>query len=206
MRLETVKKPEVTMELKDKTRKVLDKITGWFSDHNRPPTLRELAKETGFSSTWPLRYHLNKLVAAGYINMRKSLSRGMELTRPLLGIPLVGRISAGRPIDAIENIDEHIDSIAQMFGLRDTFALRVRGDSMEGEGIFDNDTVIVRKQRTATDGDVVAALLENDATVKKFYMTPDGIKLEPANPKYEPIISKDIRVLGKVIGVLRKLK
>jgi repressor LexA len=194
------------MQLKDKTSKVLESIKRWFEENDRPPTLRELAKETGFSSTWPLRYHLNKLVKAGYINMKKSLSRGMELTRPLLGIPLVGRISAGVPIDAIENIEEHIDSITEMFGLRDMFALRVKGDSMVGEGIFDGDTVIVRKQRTATDGDIIAALLENDATVKKFYLTGDGVRLEPANPKYAPIVSKEIKVLGKVVGVLRKLK
>jgi repressor LexA len=193
------------MQLKEKTRKVLDKINGWFRDRGRPPTLRELAKETGYSSTWPLRYHLNKLAEAGYIKIRKKLSRGLELIRPVYGIPLMGRISAGRPIDAAENVEYHIDSVAEMFGVKNTFALRVQGDSMEGEGIFDGDTVVVRQQKTAEDGDIIAALLGTDATVKKFFLTPDGIKLMPANPKYEPIISKEIQVLGKVIGVLRRL-
>jgi repressor LexA len=193
------------MQLKQKTLKVLDRINEWFKENGRPPTLRELAKETGYSSTWPLRYHLKKLTEAGYINMRKNLSRGMELLKRAYGIPLIGRISAGVPIDAVENIEGHIDSIAQMFGVKDTFALRVKGDSMEGAGIFDGDTVIVKKQRAAEDGEIVAALLDNQATVKKYYLKPEGIKLVPANPKYEPIISKEITVMGKVIGVLRKL-
>ncbi len=193
------------MQLKAKTRKVLDKINEWFSEHNHPPTLRELAHKAGFSSTWPLRYHLNKLAKAGHINMKKNLSRGIELLRRASGIPLVGRISAGLPIDAVENIECHIDSVAEMFGVKNTFALRVQGDSMEGEGIFDGDTVIIRQQKTALNGEIVAALLGSEATVKKFYLTPGGIRLEPANPKYQPIVSKEIKILGKVIGVLRKL-
>lgn len=193
------------MQLKDKTRKVMDKITDWFKENGRPPTLRELAKETGYSSTWPLRYHLKKLAEAGYINMKKNLSRGMELLKHTYGIPMIGKISAGRPIDAVENIEYHIDSVAEMFGVKNTFALRVQGDSMEGAGIFDGDTVIIRQQKTAANGDIIAALLGSDATVKKYFLTADGIKLEPANPKYQPIISKEIRILGKVIGVLRKL-
>ena len=95
--------------------------------------------------------------------------------------------------------------MAEMFGVKNTFALRVKGDSMEGEGIFDGDTVIVRQQKSASNGDIVAALIGNEATVKKFFLTDEGIKLQPANPKYEPIISKEASVLGKVIGVLRKL-
>jgi repressor LexA len=148
---------------------------------------------------------LKKLAEAGYIDMKKNLSRGMELLKRTYGIPMIGRISAGVPVDAVENIEYHIDSVAEMFGVKNTFALRVQGDSMEGEGIFDGDTVIVKQQKTAADGDIVAALLGTDATVKKFFMTPEGVKLMPANPKYAAIVSKEIQVLGRVIGVLRKL-
>jgi repressor LexA len=193
------------MQLKDKTLKVMEKIKSWFEENDRPPTLRELAKKAGYSSTWPLRYHLEKLAEAGYINMKKNLSRGMELLKPVYGIPMVGRISAGRPINAVENIEYHIDSVAEMFGVKNTFALRVQGDSMTGAGIFNGDTVIIKQQKTAENGDIVAALLGSEATVKKFFLTPDGIRLDPANPEYEPIVSKEIKVLGRVIGVLRKL-
>jgi repressor LexA len=193
------------MQLKDRTQKVMESIRSWFEENNRPPTLRELAKESGYSSTWPLRYHLKKLAEAGYITMKKNLARGMELLKPVYGIPLLGRISAGRPIDAVENIEYRIDSVAEMFGVKNTFALRVQGDSMKDAGIFNGDTVIIKQQKTASNGDIVAALLGSEATVKKFFLTPDGIKLEPANPEYEPIVSKEIKVLGRVIGVLRKL-
>lgn len=193
------------MQLKNRTLHVMESIKSWFEENDRPPTLRELSKEAGYSSTWPLRYHLKKLAEAGYINMKKNLSRGMELLKPVYGIPMVGRISAGRPINAAENIEYRIDSVAEMFGVKNTFALRVQGDSMKDAGIFDGDTVIIKQQKTAANGDIVAALLGSEATVKKFFLTPDGIRLEPANPEYEPIVSKEIKILGRVIGVLRKL-
>ena len=103
-------------------------------------------------------------------------------------------------------MEEHIDSISEMFGLRDMFALRVAGDSMIGAGIYDGDTVIIRKQRTASEGEIVAALLGSEATVKRFYKTAEGVKLVAENPKYNPIISKEARVMGKVVGVIRKIK
>jgi repressor LexA len=184
----------------------MDIINNWFKEHEAPPTLRELARKAGFSSTWPLRYHLKKLAADGYITMKKGLSRGIAILRPASGIPLLGRISAGLPLDAIENVEDHIDSITDMFGLKDMFALRVSGDSMTGAGIYDGDTVIVRKQKTAAEGEIVAALIDSDATVKRFYMSDDGVKLVAENPKYQPIISKEARVMGKVVGVIRKLK
>jgi repressor LexA len=142
----------------------------------------------------------------GYISLKKGLSRGIEPVKNMRGIPLLGRISAGIPIDAVENVEEHIDSISEMFGLRDMFALRVAGDSMIGAGIYDGDTVIIRKQRTASEGEIVAALLGSEATVKRFYKTAEGVKLVAENPKYNPIISKEARVMGKVVGVIRKIK
>jgi repressor LexA len=194
------------MELGRKTLQVLDKLTALTNERRLTPTLRELAKDCGFTSTWPVRYHLEKLAVAGYIKMKKNTARSIELLKRSVGIPVLGRISAGRPMDAIENVEEHIDSITEMFGLKNMFALRVSGDSMIGAGIFDGDTVIINKQKTAVNGEIVAALLENDATVKRFFLTQDGVKLVAENPKYAPIVSKEIKVLGKVVGVIRKLK
>ncbi len=194
------------MKLTAQTSKVLEKITDWFEEHGAPPTLRELAKQSGLSSTWTIRHHLKKLADAGYIKLNKNVSRGIELLNQSAGIPLLGRISAGLPIDAIENIEERISSITDIFGLRDLFALRVAGDSMTGAGIYDGDTVIVRKQKTAENGEIVAALLGSEATVKTFYMTDDGVKLKAENPKYSPIVSRDASVMGKVVGVIRKIK
>src|SRR5208283_4216057 len=194
------------MELNKNKLKVLDFLNNLAREHRLPPTMRELAKECGFISTSSVMYHLNKLAGAGYLRIRKNTSRGIELVNPAVGIPVLGRISAGKPIDAIENIEEHIDSITDMFGLKNMFALRVAGDSMTGAGIYDGDTVIIRKQKTAVDGEIVAALLDNDATIKRYFFTPEGIKLVAENPKYSPIVSKEIKVLGKVAGVIRKIK
>ncbi len=194
------------MELGKKTLKVLDVLNNLAREHKLPPTMRELARDCGFTSNAPVVHHLNRLIEAGYVRIRKNTARGIELLKPAVGIPVVGRISAGKPIDAIENIEEHIDSITDMFGLKNMFALRVTGDSMTGAGIFDGDMVVIRKQKTAVDGEIIAALLENEATIKRYYFTPDGIKLVAENPKYSPIVSKDVKVLGKVAGVIRKIK
>jgi repressor LexA len=187
------------------TKKILDAITGLAAENGSPPTLREIAHEAGLSSTWPVRYHLKKLADKGYIKMKKNLSRGIELLRPTTGIPLLGRISAGKPIDVVENVDEYINSVTDVFGARNVFALRIKGDSMEGAGIFNNDIVFVQKQAKAENGEIVAALLGSEATVKRYHVTKEGITLVAENPAYEPIISKDVIVLGKVIGSMRKL-
>ncbi|MCX8093765.1 MAG: transcriptional repressor LexA [Candidatus Goldbacteria bacterium] len=191
------------MKLKDRTKKMLDIIQRWFQAYNYPPTLRELAKESGLKSTWTVRYHLKKLVEHGLINMRKNISRGIELARGY-GIPIIGKISAGQPIEAIENIDKYINSIYDLFGKKDIFGLRIKGDSMIGAGIFDGDIVIVKKQATAENGEIVAVLIENEATVKRFYKDKNHIKLVAENPKYEPIISKNAQIIGKVVGLIRK--
>lgn len=192
------------MELKGRTKKIMDVLKVWAEEYGCPPTLRELAKESGLKSTWTVRYHLKKLVDKGLINIRKNLSRGIELTRGY-GIPLLGRISAGMPIEAIENIDKYINGISDLFGKKDIFGLRIRGDSMTGAGIFDGDIVIIRKQSMAENGEIIAALIENEATVKRFYRDKNSIKLVAENPKYNPVISRNIQIIGKVIGVIREI-
>ncbi len=192
------------MELKNKTKKILEIINNWLREYNYPPTLRELAKESGLKSTWTVRYHLKKLAEHGFINIKKNLSRGIELTRGY-GIPLLGRISAGLPVEAIENIDKYINNISDLFGTKDIFGLRVKGDSMIGAGIFDGDIVIIKKQPKAENGEIVAALIDNEATVKRFYRDKNFVKLVPENPKYAPIISQNIQIIGKIVGVIRKM-
>lgn len=192
------------MELKGRTKKIMKILKIWMQEYGYPPTLRELAKESGLKSTWTVRYHLKKLFNKGLINIRKNLSRGIELTQGF-GIPLLGRISAGQPIEAIENIERYINDISDLFGKKDIFALRIKGDSMTGAGIFDGDIVIIKKQSSAENGEIVAAIIDNEATVKKFYKEKNGIKLIAENPQYKPIISDNIHIIGKVTGVIRKI-
>jgi len=186
------------------TKKVLEVITESVNTGTAPPTLRELAKKSGFSSTWPVRYHLKKLAEEGFIKMKKNLSRSIELTTQQAGIPLLGRISAGLPIYAAENVERHIHSVVDIFGVKDMFALSVKGDSMINAGILDGDIVFVRKQPSADEGEIVAALIGEEATVKRFYRSKDGVKLVAENPNYKPILSKEAVVMGKVVGVMRK--
>jgi|SRR3989339_1021282 len=184
--------------------KVLNCITDWVKAHDYPPTLRELSKLTGFKSTWTIRYHLNNLQEAGYIKLKKGFSRGIILMKNVFGIPVLGSISAGKPVDAIENIDGQIDLSNMFKDQKDMFALKVKGDSMQDAGIFEGDIAFVKKQLTAQDGEIVVALLDSEAVVKKYYLTKSGIKLVPANQKYQPIISKNAQIIGKVVGIIRK--
>ena len=188
-------------------KKVLSSITAWMKENNRPPTLRELCAKTGLKSTWTIRYHLKKLEEAGLLSLKENLSRGITLLRQSTGgIPLVGKISAGKPIEAIENIEDTIDMSYLFSNVDNIFALKIKGDSMINAGIFDGDIVFVKKQATAINGDIVAAIINDEATVKRFVKTSAGVKLTAENPKYEPIISKNIKIAGKVVGIIRKYK
>ena len=184
--------------------KVLNCVIDWVKTHEYPPTLRELSKLTGLKSTWTVRYHLNNLQSAGYLKLKKGLSRGVILLNNVFGIPVLGNISAGRPVDAVENIEGYVD-LSNMFNDRkDMFALRIKGDSMTEAGIFEGDIAFIKKQASAQDGDIVAALIGSEALVKTFYLTKAGVKLVPANPKYQPIITKEAQIMGKVVGIVRK--
>ena len=123
---------------------------------------------------------------------------------PIDGIPLLGSVAAGVPIEAIENI-EHI-SLQSEFGSEDTFALKVQGDSMTGDGIYDGDYVVCKRTQTASNGKIVVAIVDNEnATVKRFYKEPDTIRLEPSNPNYEPIFTQNCQIAGIVVGLMRKI-
>jgi repressor LexA len=194
--------------LNDRAREILSYIRSFQQEHSMPPTIREIGKAFGISSTNGVRYYLTMLEKAGYLKHRGGVSRGCGLLSPTQnpGIPLVGRVAAGQPILAEECIEDRLD-VGRAFGdASDLFALRVRGDSMVDAGILEGDVVIVRQRDQAKPGAIIVALIGDEATVKYYRPRPDGIELVPANEKYEPIRvieGQDFRILGVVTGVLR---
>jgi repressor LexA len=196
--------------LNDRAREILSYIRRVQQEQGLPPTIREIGKEFGISSTNGVRYYLTMLEKAGYLKRKGRVSRGSSLlsstSKP--GIPLVGRVAAGEPILAEQSIEDTLD-VGQVFG--DTgglFALRVRGDSMVEAGILEGDLVVVRQRDQARPGEVIVALLNDEATVKYYRPKGDHIELVPANQKYQPIHvtpEAEFRILGVVTGVLRVL-
>jgi len=194
-------------EMTARQKKVLDFIYDFARENGYPPTIRQIGEQFGIKSPNGVADHLKALERKGEIRLESGAARGIELLRRRQeGIPLVGRIAAGEPILAAENIEDHI-TIERMFPVDGKcFALRVKGASMIGDGIRDGDIVVVRPQRTAQNGDIVVALLGDEATVKKFYREGRRIRLQPANPDYDPIYATEIEICGKVIGVIRQMR
>jgi repressor LexA len=214
-------------ELTAKQREIFEAVQDWIQESGRPPTLREMAQRMGVSSTNAIRDHLRVLEGKGYLKREARLSRGLEVIRggkadaperpgPLQGpqremvaIPLIGRVAAGAPILAEENIEDtlYLDKFFVREG--DLFALQVKGSSMINAGIFDGDYVFVRQQPVANRGEIVVALIGEEATVKTYYPENGHIRLQPENDTMEPIIVRrgdtDIRIVGKVSAVLRKM-
>jgi len=193
--------------LNDRAREILAYVERFQHERGYPPTIREIGKEFGISSTNGVRYHLNLLEKAGHLKRSGKISRGIEsLRNEPDGIPILGRVAAGQPILAEESFEGRLDA-ERMFGTqRELFALRVRGDSMIEAGIFENDYVVVRQQSNASPGDMVVALIEDEATVKFYRPRGSRIELEPANAKYQPIVveaNAEFRILGVVRGVIR---
>lgn len=182
-----------------------------------PPTIREIGARFGLRSTGSVRDHLRALERKGHIGRRRHLSRGIVLAAaprpqrptPRPAIPLLGDIAAGPPQLAIESALDSLPLDPALFGGGDLFALRVRGDSMRDAGIYEGDHVVVRRQATADNGDIVVALLDDEATVKRFFHEGRRVRLQPENPDLKPIFLKpnqiELQLLGKVVGVLRKL-
>lgn len=188
-----------------KQKKVFDFIQQRIVQDSFAPTIREIAHQFKFSSTGTVRDYLKALVKKGYIEIDSNKSRAIELKfKPR--IPILGRVAAGSPILAQEDILGYLDfNEFSALSKKDIFALRVKGDSMIGKGIMDSDTVIVQKVSHAQNGDVVVALLQDEATVKTFLKKNNKIFLVPANKKYKPIVcNEETSIIGKVIGVLRK--
>ena len=204
------------MDLHPKQQKILRVIEEAVQQQGYPPTVREIGAAVGLSSPASVQGHLAALERMGYIRRKSAKQRALELVRDkrslsadASGSPrsvrLVGRVAAGTPILAEENVEDHIELPEFMGDQADSFALRVTGMSMVGAGILDGDIVVVRQQRHAQDGDIVVAMLDDEATVKRFFREADRVRLQPENDQMEPIYATDPRIVGKVTGVLRKL-
>ncbi len=194
-------------DLTPKQRKVLKFIYDCIKIQNIPPTIREIGAEFSFSSTGTVRDYLKALADKGYLKISAKKSRAIELVREkLFSFPILGRVQAGLPTLAVEEIEGYLNLDSLVFSEDETFALKVCGDSMIDAGILPNDLVLVRKQNMAQDGETVVALVgEEEATVKNLHREGNQYFLQPANPSYEPIPFDDsVSIIGKVISVVRR--
>jgi repressor LexA len=207
---------ESRIELTPTQEKVFDFLKDFLREKGFPPTLREIASHFGLKGPKAPQKTLNILERKGYIRKIPGGSRAIEiLSYPqfsltqILPIPIVGRVKAGEPILAIENIEGYINFDRNLVSSGDVFLLRVQGDSMIDAHIQDGDFALVKPQPNAENGEIVVALIEDEATIKRIFKKRDLIRLEPANPKMEPIVvkkgEKKITIVGKVIGIFRKL-
>lgn len=196
--------------LTERQRQVLEYIRRHTRERGYPPSVREIGGALGLTSSSTVHGHLARLEDKGYIRRDPTKPRAIELMgeRParVVPIPLVGQITAGEPILAVENVEATYPLPHDLVGHDDVFMLRVRGDSMINAGIFDGDLVIVRRQPTAQNGDVVVALLDDEATVKRFYRENGHVRLQPDNDAMEPIITTQVEILGKVVGLFRRMR
>lgn len=206
--------------LSERQREMLGFITRYLEEHDRPPTNREIGQAMGIGSTGHVDYHLTVLAKKGYIEREANTSRGLRLTtvaephprRRVYPVPVMGLIAAGAPIEAVSDPNDVIE-LGDDFATDDAYALRVRGKSMIEDLIDDGDLVIVRPAQTASNGEVVVALLTNsgsehgEATLKRYFRERDHIRLQPANQTMKPIIARpeDVQVQGKVIALIRRI-
>ena len=200
-------------QLTEKQKRVLKFIEQEVARCNYPPSVREIGKALGISSTATVHAFLDILENKGYILRMPTKPRAIQLLRDTAGnaerkcafVPLVGRITAGQPILAEENREGYFPVPSQISSGEDIFVLEVNGDSMIGAGINDGDYVMIRHQNSAENGEIVAVLIEDEATVKRFFREQDSYRLQPENDAYEPIIVQQADILGKVIGLFRKV-
>ncbi len=202
-------------ELTAKRRQILDFIARVSHERGYPPTVREIGAGVGLSSSSSVHFHLRWLEENSYLERDGSLTRALRVTeaagdtavsaRPTF-VPLVGRVAAGEPIFASQNIEQLVPMSADLFGDGELFMLQVQGDSMIDAGILNGDLVIVSQQPTAEDGEIVVALLDDEATVKYLHRHSDRIELRPANSSMDPIFSDDVQIVGRVRGVVRSLR
>ncbi|MBM3706311.1 MAG: transcriptional repressor LexA [Actinobacteria bacterium] len=206
-------------EISQRQKEILQFIINKVRSLGYPPTVREIASAVDLNSSATIHAHLKKLEELGYIKRDPSKPRAIEINSGLLNyedvqspaeanvafIPVIGQIAAGTPLLASENIEDYFPVSKDFIkNSNEVFMLRVKGDSMVNAGILDKDYIILRKQETAMNGEIVAALLDDEATVKRFFKKAKSIKLMPENDFMEPIEVSDVKILGKVIGVIRK--
>jgi repressor LexA len=206
------------MDLTKRQQEIFDFIKRYSAKYGYPPTVRDIGKAVGLASSSTVHAHLANLEKIGLLRRDPTKPRALELldraaagvqagvqTFLQPGLPLVGQVAAGQPIVAEENIEEYIQTPSFAGGEDGEFLLRVRGESMQDAGIIEGDLVVVRSQDYAQDGDIVVALVGEEATVKRFFQEADHVRLQPENASMDPIRSRDVRVLGKVVGLMRNI-
>ncbi len=198
--------------LNEKEKAVLEYIKKNIKDTGYPPSVREICAALGFKSTSSAHQYIWRLAEKGYIDKGDLKTRAIRVvgTESTIAVPIVGKVAAGEPILATENIEDYM-SIGESFFSRDTlqndnFILKVQGESMIEAGINDGDYIIVTKQSTARNGQIVVAMIDGEATVKTFYKEDGHIRLQPENSSMDPIIVKDCQIVGKVVGLFRKIQ
>jgi repressor LexA len=202
------------MDLTKRQQEIVDFIKRYSAKYGYPPTVRDIGKAVGLASSSTVHAHLANLERIGLLRRDPTKPRAIELldratagmrgfVRP--GLPLVGQVAAGQPVFAEENIEDYIQTPPFAGGAEGEYLLRVRGESMKDVGILEADLVVVRPQETAQDGDIVVALVGEEATVKRFFQESDHVRLQPENASMEPIRSRDVRILGRVVGLMRNI-
>lgn len=194
--------------LSQRRQQILDCIVRSTREHGYPPTVREIGAAVGLHSSSSVHYHLRALEKAGYLERDGSLTRALrprpsEPVQQPRHIPLVGKVAAGEPILAQQNVEESLPVPEGLFPDGDLFLLRVKGDSMIKAGIMDSDMVVVHRQQSADNGDIIVALLDEEATVKRFFQHAHAVELRPENDALEPIITREAQIIGRVCGVIR---
>lgn len=187
-------------------KQILDYIVDFFKNNGYSPSFEEIREHFGLSALSTVHEHVTTLVNKGYLKRDEGRDRGIYLPikkKDYLEIPLVGSIVCGYPLEAIETT-AHVIKVAREPGLKgNLYALQAKGDSMINDGIFDGDIIIARKQSTADNGNVVVATINNEATLKRFYKEKDRIRLQPANPAFSAIYSKEVEIRGVVVRIIR---
>jgi repressor LexA len=199
--------------LSSRQKQILAYIKDTLRAKGYPPSVREIGEAVGLSSSSTVHSHLEKLEELGFIHRDPTKPRAIDVLdeapwrqKSVTPVPLVGRVTAGQPILAVENIEETYPLPTELVGDESVFMLTVRGDSMIDAGILDGDFILVRDQDTARNGEIVVALVdEEEATVKRFYKEKDIFRLQPENSFMEPIFSHNVAIIGKVIGVFRRI-
>lgn len=198
-------------KITDKQQQILDYIKQEILNKGYPPTVRDICEAVRLKSTSSVHSHLESLEKNGYIRRDPTKPRAIEIIddnfnitrREVVNVPMVGRVAAGEPILAVENIDSYFPIPAEFMPNAESFMLKVKGESMINAGIMDGDQILVERCNSARNGDMVVALVDDSATVKTFYKEADHIRLQPENDTMDPIIVPDCEILGKVFGVFR---
>jgi len=211
------------MELNKREKAILKFIQRQVENHGYPPSVREIGKAVGLSSTATVHSYIAKLTEKGYIKKENQKGRTLRLLKgtdnkeivkesknyytgkEMVEVPVIGKITAGEPILAVENVTDTFPIPIDFVGNSESFMLTVRGESMIEAGILNGDYILVKRQNTANNGEIVVALIEDEATVKTFYKEKDHIRLQPENSTMDPIIVPNCEILGKVAGVFRKM-